>query len=48
MKYVFAAYTIIWIFLFVYLLTLGKRQTNMAKELDVLTEQVQIIAANKK
>ena len=48
MTYVFAAYTIIWSFLFAYLVTLGRRQTNMAKELDVLAEQVQIIASNKK
>ena len=41
MGYVFAAYTIIWILMFVYLLSLGKRQANLAKELDVISEQLQ-------
>ena len=36
MTYVWAAYTLIWIFIFGYSLFLGRRQNQIEKELDVL------------
>ncbi len=41
LTYLFAAYMIIWVLIFVYNLSLGKRQKNMAKELDLLLEQLE-------
>lgn len=36
MEYLFWAYTVIWILIFSYTLYLGKRQTNILKELELL------------
>ncbi|MBS4025566.1 MAG: CcmD family protein [Clostridia bacterium] len=36
MNYLFAAYTVIWVLLFGYLVTLGKRQNKLAEELEIL------------
>lgn len=41
LTYLFAAYMIIWVLIFAYNLSLGKRQKNMAKELDLLLEQLE-------
>ena len=39
MNYLFAAYTAIWIILFVYISTLWKRQRRLAQELEALKKQ---------
>ncbi|MGC5324727.1 CcmD family protein [Brevibacillus sp. SYSU BS000544] len=38
MGYLFAAYTIIWLLLGGYILTLGKRQRDLQKQIDMLEE----------
>ncbi|WP_084019429.1 CcmD family protein [Desulfuribacillus alkaliarsenatis] len=48
MTYLFAAYTITWVLIFLYTLSLGKRQSDIAKELDVISEQLQLIEEGKK
>ena len=48
MGYLFAAYTIIWALIFIYVITLSKRQADIAKELDIVSEQLQMLEGNKK
>ena len=38
MGYLFAAYTIIWLLLGGYILTLGRRQRDLQKQIDMLEE----------
>lgn len=47
MGYVFSAYIIIWILIFFYTVTLGRRQSDIAKELDVISEQLQMLESKK-
>jgi CcmD family protein len=39
MKYLFAAYTVIWIVLFIYMFSLSRRVNGVKKELEVLSEE---------
>jgi CcmD family protein len=41
MTYLFAAYTVIWVLLFGYLVSLGKRQNKLAEELEILKRSLQ-------
>lgn len=40
MSYLFAAYTFIWILIFAYTLSLGKRQNKIAVELEQLERAI--------
>jgi CcmD family protein len=46
--YLFAAYIIIWGLIFAYTLSLGKRQSSLAKEIDIISEQIQSMESNNK
>jgi len=37
--YLFAAYTIIWTAIFVYMLSIGKKLTLLSREVEILKEQ---------
>lgn len=39
MKYLFGAYTIIWIVLFIYLFSLSRRVKSVEKEIESLTQK---------
>lgn len=41
MEYVWAAYSVTWIFIFVYTLILGRRQANLLREVADLREAVE-------
>ncbi|WP_083248263.1 CcmD family protein [Desulfuribacillus stibiiarsenatis] len=47
LNYLFAAYFIIWTMIFFYTLSLGRRQSQLAKELDVISEQLQSLESKK-
>ena len=36
LEFLFAAYTIVWVLLFVYMFTISRRQKNLEKEIDRL------------
>ena len=38
LEFLFAAYTIVWLLLFVYMFTIARRQKNLEKEIDQLRE----------
>jgi CcmD family protein len=40
MNYLFAAYTVIWVLLFGYMVALGKRQNKLAEELELLKKSL--------
>lgn len=45
MEYLFAAYTIIWVMLFGYTISIGKRQSSIAQEIDLIKEQLKQVEA---
>jgi len=40
LPYLFAAYTIIWIAIFIYVYTLAKRQKDLRREIQILKENL--------
>jgi len=40
MPWLFAAFAVVWIVLFVYLLGLGRKQSAMAREIEALKEKL--------
>lgn len=39
LEFLFAAYTVVWVLLFVYMFTIARRQKNLEKEIDSLRQE---------